>query len=292
MASVEPEVGVSESVFGLPAPPLRSLVAWYSGYRQAGTSPAVHRGLPSPYLTLIVSLWEPLAIARHPTPQQTPGQFETLAGGLHTSPALIVHQGWQSGIQIALSPLGARALLRVPAAEIAHIDVDADRLLGPAALEMSERAREANTWQDRFAVVDEVLGRRLHAEAAPRIEVASAWRHIVSSNGSISVNRLVRMVGWSSRLLSQRFHAEFGLTPKAAARVVRFDRARRLLQRRAAAGQPPALADLAVECGYYDQAHLASEFRTLAGAPPSRWLAEEFRNLQAWADGPVTWSEA
>ena len=50
MASVEPEVGVSESVFGLPAPPLRSLVAWYSGYRQAGTSPAVHRGLPSPYL--------------------------------------------------------------------------------------------------------------------------------------------------------------------------------------------------------------------------------------------------
>src|SRR5215470_10726904 len=193
MASVEPEVGVSESVFGLPAPPLRSLMAWYSGYLQAGTRPAVHRGLPSPYLTLIVSLWEPLAIARHPTPQQTPGQFETLAGGLHTSPALIVHQGWQSGIRIALNPLGARALLRVPAAEIAHIDVDSDLLLGPAALEMSERAREANTWRDRLAVVDEVLGRLLQAEAAPRIEVTSAWRHIVSSNGSISVDRLARM---------------------------------------------------------------------------------------------------
>jgi len=292
MASVEPEVGVSESVFALPAPPLRSLVAWYSGYREAGTSPAVHRGLPSPYLTLIVSLWEPLAIARHPTPQQTPGQFETLAGGLHTSPALIVHQGWQSGIQIRLSPLGARALLRVPAAEIAQIDVDADLLLGPAALEMSERAREANTWRDRLAVVDEVLRRLLQAEAAPRIEVASAWRRIVSSNGSISVDRLARMVGWSSRLLRQRFHAEFGLTPKAAARVVRFDRARRLLLRRVAAGQPLALADLAAECGYYDQAHLAAEFRALAGAAPSRWLAEEFRNLQAWADGPVAWSDA
>src|SRR5262249_9166445 len=118
------------------------------------------------------------------------------------------------------------------------------------------------------------------------IEVASAWRHIVSSNGSISVDRLARVVGWSARLLSQRFHAEFGLTPKAAARVVRFDRARRLLQRRVAARQPPALADPAVESGYYDQAHLAGEFRALAGAAPSRWLAEEFRNLQAWADGP------
>lgn len=292
MTSVGTELAVSEAVIGLHAPPLRSLVGWYSGYREAGTAPAVHRGLPSPYLTLIVSLWEPLAVAQHPTQRQSPGQFETLAGGLHTSPALIVHQGWQSGIQIALNPLGARALLGVPAAEIAHIDVPADLLLGPLALEMAERAREADTWPERFAVVDDVLGRRLRPEAAPRIEVASAWRHIVSSRGTISVGRLAHLVGWSPRLLSERFGAEIGLTPKAAARVVRFNRARRLLQCRAAAGQPPALADLAVECGYYDQAHLASEFRALAGAPPSRWLADEFRNLQAWADRPVPWSEA
>ena len=42
-----------------------------------------------------------------------------------------------------------------------------------------------------------------------------------------------------------------------------------------------ALADLAADCGYFDQAHLAREFRALAGCPPSQWLAEEFRNVQA-----------
>ena len=68
--------------------------------------------------------------------------------------------------------------------------------------------------------------------------------------------------------------------------MARFDRARRFLQRRAAAGQALALADLAAECGYYDQAHLASEFRGLAGAPPSRWLAEEFTHAQlSWPLG-------
>lgn len=46
--------------------------------------------------------------------------------------------------------------------------------------------------------------------------------------------------------------------------------------RRLAAGGEHTLADLAVSCGYFDQAHLAREFRSLAGCPPSQWLTEEF----------------
>ena len=45
------------------------------------------------------------------------------------------------------------------------------------------------------------------------------------------------------------------------------------------------LAELAAECGYYDQAHLARDFRDLAGCPPSMLLAEEFRNVQAALEG-------
>ena len=46
---------VSESARAAPAPPLRGLIAFYSGYRQDGVPPARHRGLPSPYLTLIIT---------------------------------------------------------------------------------------------------------------------------------------------------------------------------------------------------------------------------------------------
>jgi AraC-like DNA-binding protein len=330
---------VDEYVQGLAAPALRPFVAWYSGYRQRGVAPALHRGLPSPWLTLIFTLDEPLTVLGHPDPRQPGGDFDTLLGGLHSSPAVIAHEGAQSGIQVALSPLGARALLGLPAGELAQLDIPADTVFGAACAEARERMRGAATWPARFAVLDEVLLRRARADRLVPPEVARAWRLLVRAGGTVAATDLADEVGWSGRHLANRFRVEIGLTPKAAARVARFDRARRLLGARAqhllaaredsgdrdrdrdrdggsnshsgagaayalstdrgpvaARGAPIGvnrpgycLADLAAECGYFDQAHLAREFRALAGMPPSRWLAEEFRNVQVLdgADGEV-----
>jgi AraC-like DNA-binding protein len=272
---------VQESVRGVPAPALRPFVAWYSGYRQAGLAPATHRGLPSPYLTMIITLDEPLHLAVPTDPRRPPGDYVSLLGGLHTRPAIVSHQGSQSGIQLGLEPLGARVLLGLPASELYGIDTDAGDVLGRAAVEMQERVRAAPAWPQRFAVLDELLLRQVRDGPAASPEVARAWRVLLASGGTAAVPELAREAGWSSRQLANRFRAEVGLTPKAAARVVRFDRARRLLQRRVSARGPLELAVLAAACGYYDQAHLAREFRALAGCPPSRWIAEEFRNVQA-----------
>jgi len=282
MAGAGPSAAaLSESVQAAPAPPLRALVAGYSGYRQEGVPPAVHRGLPSPYLTLIITLDDPLTVARHPDPAAGPGCYLTLAGGLHTSPALITHQGRQSGIQLALSPLGARALLGLPAGELASVDVDAAEVLGSVARELHERLRAAPGWAARFALLDQLL--LAHADLDQQVapDIAAAWRLLAGSGGTMRVAELAGRTGWSPRYLQRRLLTETGLTPKAAARVTRFDRARRRLRRRVAAGRPAGLARLAAECGYYDQAHLAAEFRDLAGCAPSAWLAEEFRNFQS-----------
>jgi AraC-like DNA-binding protein len=300
---------INESARVRPAAALLPYVAHYSGYRQEGVGPASHRGLPSPFMTLIFTLDEPLAIAAHPDPRQAPGRYDTLIGGLHTRPALVTHDGRQSGIQLGLSPLGARALLGLPAGELAEIDLDAADLLGPFAREVRERVCAESSWPARFGVLDRMLLSRIGAGPASAgagsvgAEVGYAWRRLLRSRGTESVSDLAAATGWSDRHLRSRFRAETGLTPKAAARVIRFYRAQRLLLRRAA-GQPagqlavrtaghaagsavwhaqPVLADLAAECGYYDQAHLAREFRALAGCPPTRWLADEFRNVQAIA---------
>ncbi|MGF1431269.1 helix-turn-helix domain-containing protein [Kitasatospora sp. LaBMicrA B282] len=285
---------VDEALRVRPAPALRPYVAWYSGYRQRGVDPAVHHGLPSPHLTLILTLDEPLHLAGHPDPAQPPGSYRTLLGGLHTSPALITHDGCQSGVQVALGPLGARALLGLPAGELAGWDFPADEVLGRCAAEGQERLRAAADWPGRFAAVDRWLTERLAAHLSgrasaarpPAPEVVQAWRLLLAGAGrpgAPTVAALADEVGWSGRHLAARFRSEIGLTPKAAARVIRFDRARRLLTARAAAAGggsaggvgSAGLAELAADCGYFDQAHLAREFRALAGSPPSRWLAQE-----------------
>ncbi|MFE7861098.1 helix-turn-helix domain-containing protein [Streptomyces sp. NPDC057403] len=271
---------VDEAVRAAPAPPLRGLVGWYSGYRQRGLPATRHRGLPSPWLTLILTLDEPLTVAAHPDPAARPGDYPTLLGGLHVTPALIDMPGRQSGIQVAVSPLGARVLLGLPAGALAGIDAHADDVLGADVCEVHDRLREAPDWTTRFRVVDDWLlgrlarGRDVRATAA----VADAWRRLLGSGGRLRVDELAAGTGFSDRHLRTLFRTEIGLTPKAAARVVRFDRARRRL---AARPGPPDLAGLAADCGYADQSHLDREFAALASCTPSAWLAQEFRNIQA-----------
>ena len=176
---------------------------------------------------------------------------------------------------MALSPLGARPLLGLPAGELAHLDVPAVDVLGPLAAEIQQRAQSAETWPERFAAVDQVLLRQLASRTggavAPEVsdEVGYAWQLLLRTGGAVRVSELADGCGWSTRHLHRRLQAETGLTPKAAARVIRFDRARRLLlRRRATAPQDASLADLAADCGYYDQPHLDRDFRALAGCTP------------------------
>ena len=269
---------VREYLQHAPSLVLRPQLAWCTGYRDKGVAPALHRGLPSPWLTMIVTIDEPLVMAAHPDPAQAPGPFDVLVGGLHTAPALISHDGAQSGIQLALSPLAARALLGLPASELASIDVHGADVFGRRAAQVHERIRELPGWPARFAFLEEFLLGRLRAadeRAGVSPEVRYAWRELLRSGGNVPVARLAAQTGWSDRHLRSRFRAETGLGPKEAARVIRFDRARRQLGRRAGTGRPLDLAGLAVSAGYFDQAHMDRDFRQLAGCPPTTWLAEE-----------------
>ena len=72
------------------------------------------------------------------------------------------------------------------------------------------------------------------------------------------------------------FRDEIGLSPKVVGRIMRFERSKDLVTAGA-----PSLADVAARSGYADQAHLARDWRDLAGASPTAWMrGEEFPIVQ------------
>jgi AraC-like DNA-binding protein len=159
------------------------------------------------------------------------------------------------------------ALFGVPAGALARELVELDALMT-----VDHDALASASWPGRFAVMDRAL-----QTAAARVsrgnevtrELQYVWSLITRSDGAIRVADCAEAVGWSRRRLLERFTAEFGMTPKRAARVARLQASRRSLE----SGEP--LARVAAACGYADQAHLTREWTALAGYSPGRWLEAE-----------------
>jgi AraC-like DNA-binding protein len=259
--------------------PLRPFVAEAHGYRVPANPTGVHRGLPSRHLSLVVELAAPLRL----TGLGSPVAAHAVVGGLHTRPALIDAGRPQGGLQYALTPLGASALLGLPAGELGERAVDLGEVLGPAVGRLVDRLHEAPGWAERFTRLDAALLDRLGGRAdPPPPEVREAWRLVHGSAGRCRVEDLAVHVGWSRRHLTERFRLATGLTPKQAARVARFEAVRRLL----VDPRRPPLAEIAARCGFADQPHLAREWRALAGCSVGTWLREEIPFVQdTAADG-------
>ncbi|MFJ4652302.1 helix-turn-helix domain-containing protein [Nocardia sp. NPDC088792] len=269
--------GVSEGASGLPHPRLRPFVQGYEGYRLHGFEPGTHVGMPASTLTVIVTIDEPIHVPVSSQPGQPGGHWDMLASGLTVHPATVAHNGFQHGIQLNLTPAGCRALFGVPSAALGSWIVELPEVLGARARELRERLSVTPQWRRRFGILDEILLRELHPVPWDD-ELTRAWELLSGPDPAVRVAAVADEIGWSRRHLGNRFAAEFGVTPKDAARIARFERSHRMLRTPVL----PPLSEIAVRSGYYDQAHMAREWRELAGMPPSVWRErEEFPFVQA-----------
>lgn len=265
-----------------PAAALAPYVASLAAYDVDLGGPGVHRGLPSTTVTFVLPVGEPLEVSWADEPASRRRGWSSVSG-LHTRPAEIHHSGRQTGVQVALTTAGARAVLGVPAAELAGGLLELEELhevaprLGrlPEQLDAAEPGERAGLVSDALRAE---IDRRAHV--APRHDVRPDVRHAVDllARGR-SVQTVADEVGYTRRHLGTLVRAETGLAPKQVQRLGRFEGSRGLL------GRAP-LAEVAHRCGYADQAHLTRDWVDLAGCPPSVWLREEFPFLQDLGQDP------
>jgi AraC-like DNA-binding protein len=263
----------------LPADSLRPFISHYAGATMKGLPPGTHAGLPSRHVDLIISLDRPVDVIRMPSTAQHPGTFAALVSGLQDAPALVRQGGDFEGIHCFLRPHGVRAVLGVPSRDLTSRVVHLSDIWGRAADRLIERLRSARSWHQRFSLLDEAFLRAMKPVEGSRA-LEWAWRRLVETDGTLQVHQLARELAVSRRHLSQQFRSEFGVGPKTAARIFRFERACRLI-----ADQQTSLAQIASACGFHDQAHMTKEWHALAGSAPGSWVANELPNLQDYELG-------
>jgi AraC-like DNA-binding protein len=239
---------------------LRPHVLGYLGYRER---------LPQPFRRLEVPSGEVHVIVSFGPKVRAPAPVGSFVAAPHTEHTIVDFDSEQHGVEIRLTPIGTHMLLGVPMHELADRVTPIEDLLGAEGVELPERLYEARTWPERFALLDRLLGARLTEARPPAAEVEHAWAALVRTHGGAPVEALAAEVGWSRRHLFGRFREQTGLPPKVFARILRFQRAAALLADPAG----PSLCEIALDCGYYDQAHLNRDFRAFAGRTPTELLA-------------------
>jgi AraC-like DNA-binding protein len=259
----ESELGAWELVLARPQAHLRGIVEQYSGYTERGAPNGVLRQeVPSTRVPLIVNFGSPWRVSGGA--ETTGERRDSFLAGLHESSAFVAAEGSAACVQVDFTPIGAHLFLGLPMHELANRVVDLEDLLGKDR-DVAARLEAAATWDERFDLLETVIAARLVEARRPAPEIVWAWRTVERTHGAVRVSALAQTLGRSRRHLTTRFREHVGLGPKTFARVARFSRAVEVLR----SERTGSLAQVAYECGYFDQAHLNRDFRQFAGTTPA-----------------------
>lgn len=167
---------------------------------------------------------------------------------------------------VHFKPGGAARLLGVPAGALADAHVGLDDLWGRSATELRERLCAAPTSRQRIDLLEQALIARVPDRPYRRAAVSVAL--IELDQPGIEVGQVCRALGLSRRRFIEIFSEDVGMPPKRYSMVRRFQRALAVALR----SPSVAWARIALECGYYDQAHLCRDWVELTGVSPAEFV--------------------
>ena len=189
--------------------------------------------------------------------------------GQMTGPIVISPGNIVDLIGIRFHPGGTMPFFRLPMHELTDQLVELGSLAASLERELLDVTINLVSMTERVAAIESLLLTYvLRCKHDSWVLPLSA--RIVDSGGGVSVDQLATAAGLSARQLERRFLREVGIGPKLLSRILRFQQVFRAVER-----SDRAWAPIAIECGYYDQAHLIRDFNQFAHQTPSVLFAEQ-----------------
>jgi AraC-like DNA-binding protein len=228
---------------------------WYVGWDMQGHPPQQQETLPHPNVHLVIE-------------HDTDGVY-----GVHTArySKLLAGQGFAFGIKFR--PGGFRPFLGRAVADIADQRIALAQVFGVAGDELARgvrlcAAQAATNAPETMAAAAENFLLARQPQADPDAERAAALVAAIAGDPALlTVDALAEQSGMNKRALQRLFQQYVGVGPKWVIKRYRMHEAVAQLQ----AGAASELAQLALNLGYYDQAHFIKEFTALVGKPPGEY---------------------
>ena len=190
-----------------------------------------------------------------------------IGGQLRREQPLLVSDGRFELIGTELTPTGFYRLFGRDASTYTDSIHDLSEHFPQHAAWLDARLDDGAPLRERIAVIEDLL-RRLAGDARETPRVDAAVRLIASRRGVVSVGELADEVGLTSRQLHRRFVRAVGVSPKHYAKIVQVNEVFGALL----AGDYEHIRALALDHGYYDQAHFIRDFQRFVGMSPMRFL--------------------
>lgn len=255
----------------LPSPALKGIVTAYWRVAGDGSRLAPSPILPDGHVELVLNLGDPVHLSG---PAYIGLQPERVIVGMLSHTLWMEYRGLINMFGVRFHPARGAAFLGQPAASFAGRLVplaEACDSLEVRICRFLEGKPSLETESARRALDQELLDHLPSALPQDELVVAMVDRLTTSKDPPL-VAEIAKEVGISSRQLQRRFRAAVGMAPKRFVRVLRFARA----WQEASMRPPEGWAELAVEYGFADQAHLVREFRAFGAAAPTRVFTSEW----------------
>jgi AraC-like DNA-binding protein len=254
-------------VLALPHGPLAELVeaVWASRGEGVFTQEEI---LPRTPTEVLFALGETHWLRDRAEPKRDRAYTRAFVSGLQRAPLVVESPPDAEMAGVRLRPAGAAAFLRDTPAAIAGSVIDLDLLLGRGVESLRDQLAATAALERRAGLLASAVERHLAGGRRLDAPVCFALDQLLATRGAVPIRELARASGWSHRHFTERFRTGVGVAPKAFARIARFEAA----FARLAEATRPRWAELALDCGYFDQAHMIRDFRELAGATPTEVL--------------------
>ena len=260
----------------VPRPPLSDFVDlfWlYQGYTQPHHK---ERLLPNGSMELVVNLKDDQARVYDP---RNSSRFQATHGailiGVQSEFFVIDTAQQMSVIGVHFKPGGAFPFFKLPAGEFHNQHLSLDRAWGTAAHHLRDRLLEAPTPEIKFQILEESLLAHASKPLLGHPAVIFALNEFGDLRHVPSIAQVTGQIGLSSRRFSEVFNDQVGLTPKLYCRIQRFQKVLRRIAKRGEIDW----TDMALDCGYFDQAHFIHDFKAFSGLTPAAYAAHRTEHL-------------